>query len=41
MLIDDLSLYRGRLKRSDYRLVRDWASANRRLLEDEWAKFNG
>lgn len=41
MLIEDLSLYRGRLKRSDYRLVREWASANRRLLEDEWAKFNG
>lgn len=40
MLIADLSLVKGRLRKADFRLVLEWARENRRLLEDEWRRQN-
>ncbi|WP_210302605.1 DUF4160 domain-containing protein [Phyllobacterium sp. 628] len=36
----DLSILRGSLRRSDYRIVREWAFQNRKLLEDAWKSKN-
>lgn len=41
ILISNLTLAKGRLKRSDLRRVVEWARENKRLIEDEWIKQNG
>ena len=40
MRISDLSLMKGRLRRRDLALVRDWAKLNRQRIEDGWNEQN-
>lgn len=40
MRISDLSLMKGRLRRSDLNLVLDWARQNRQRIEDGWNQQN-
>lgn len=41
MLIEDLSVLKGRLRTRDLNMAREWARANREFLEDEWNRLNG
>lgn len=40
MRISDLVLTKGRLRRRDFDLVRDWALKNRQRIEDGWNRQN-
>ena len=41
VLLSDLSLLKGRIRRRDFEIGRQWASDNRELLENEWTRLNG
>lgn len=38
--IVDLEVHQGSLNMRTLRIVREWAEANRRLLETEWERLN-
>lgn len=41
VLLSDLSILRGRVRRRDYEQCRQWASEHRELLDNEWNRLNG
>lgn len=41
VLLADLSVLKGRIRRKDLELGRQWAAEHRELLEDEWNRLNG